>query len=276
MVITGVSSGIGLDTARLLIEHKFHVFGSVRRCQDADRLRQELGAPFTPLLFDVVDAEAIQRASHQVQAALAEESLAGLINNAGISITGPLMHIPPSEMRQQLEVNVMGLLQVTQAFLPMLGARRGSERVGRLINVSSVFGEITLPYFGAYAASKHAVESMSDAFRRELTVYGIPVSVVQPGAIHTPIWDKLREPRSFADTRWDGSFACTMERNSAVQASGLPPRHVSRAILHALTARRPRTRYVMLPGGWRKRVLGWWLPRWLPDEWLDRRVCIRA
>ena len=194
VVITGVSTGIGYNTAKYLVEKGFYVFGSVRKQSDADRIKANLGDQFTPLIFDVTDVEGLKIAIDQVKAIIGSTGLKALVNNAGISIFGPLMHLSPEEFRQQLDINVIGAFCVTQAFLPLLGTDKKSKRSpGRVVNISSISGKIALPFFGAYAASKFALEAMSDSLRRELNLYGIDVILIEPGITVTPILDKIRE-----------------------------------------------------------------------------------
>ena len=177
VLITGVSTGIGRDAARYLIERGFHVCGSVRKLADADRVKASLGDQFTPLQFDVTDASAISVAVSEVEAVVGTDGLYALINNSGISGPAPLMHVPMDEARQMFEVNVLGLLAVTQAFLPLLGARKDCPHPpGRIVNISSISGGLAFPLLGIYAGSKHAVEALTDAMRRELDLFGIRVS----------------------------------------------------------------------------------------------------
>ena len=195
VVVTGTSSGIGWGTASVLIRNGMRVFGSVRKQQDAERLAAEFGSAFTPLVFDITDAAAVRAAAQQVRSRfLGGETLFGLVNNAGIGVAGPLMHQPIDEFRYQIEVNLIGPLIVTQAFLPLLGADRSLRGApGRIINVSSVGGRTGAPFLGAYAASKHGLEGMSESLRRELMLYGIDVIIIGPGAVATPIWDKAEQ-----------------------------------------------------------------------------------
>ncbi len=271
VVITGVSTGIGYATAAQLVAYGYRVYGSVRKQADADRVQAELGERFTPLLFDVTDHAGVETAVSLVQAALGEQNLAGLVNNAGISTLGPLMHMPLDDFRRQFEVNLFGLLDVTQQFLPLLGARPGApEPHGRIVNVSSVSGRISYPFFGAYAASKHALEALSDALRRELMVYGIDVIVVEPGTTSTPIIDKASAGAAqYEDTPY-GDIIARMQAESVAErrASAIPVERVSNIIIAALEKEQPKTRYP-IP---RKKLSGWLLPRWLPDRWLDRIV----
>ncbi len=271
VMITGVSSGIGLATAVRLAGYGYHVFGSVRQPADAERVQAQLGERFTPLVFDVTDHAGVETAVSQVQAALGEQNLAGLVNNAGISTLGPLAHMPLDDFRRQFEVNLFGLLDVTQQFLPVLGARPGApEPHGRIVNVSSVSGRIAYPFFGAYAASKHALEGLSDALRRELILYGIDVIVVEPGTTSTPIIDKASEGAGqYLDTPYSDIIRkMQSEAVAERRASAIPVEKVSDIIVKALEVENPKARYP-IP---RKRLSGWLIPRWLPDRWLDRIV----
>jgi len=266
IVITGASTGIGYAAAKELIARGYRVFGSVRKAADGDRLQRELGEAFTPLLFDVTDHAALPAAVARVAAMVGEHGIAGLVNNAGIAHSGPLMHIPLREFRQVLEVNVVGVLAVTQAFLPLLGARRDCPHPpGRVINISSISGGVTFPLVATYAVSKHALEALSDGMRRELALYGIEVSAIEPGNIRTPIWDKAPEQEV------DARYACT---DYAAVMAGMPAfverqlktakpiSVVTDAIVAALESRRPKTRYPLI-GLWHFRKL-------LSDRVLDR------
>ncbi|HEX8505252.1 MAG TPA: SDR family NAD(P)-dependent oxidoreductase, partial [Hymenobacter sp.] len=187
LVITGVSSGLGLATARAFLHRGYRVFGSVRTPADAARLRAELGEAFVPLLFDVTDVPAIAQAAAEVERQLGGEPLRGLINNAGIALGGPLQHQPMEEVRRHFEVNVLGLVQATQAFLPLLGARPGFRgRSGRVINIGSVSGQVASPFMGAYVGTKFALEGLTATWRRELQLFGVPVVLIGLGVTKTP------------------------------------------------------------------------------------------
>ena len=177
VVVTGVSSGIGLGIAESLVAEGVRVFGSVRKREDANRLEQHFGARFVPLTFDVTDLSAVKAASRQVRDALGGEPLLGLVNNAGVGTAGPLLHVPLDEVRRQIEVNLIGSLSVIQQFAPLLCARTKS-RAGRIVNIGSTAGRIGIPFMGAYSASKHAMEGLSESLRRELLLYGIDVITV--------------------------------------------------------------------------------------------------
>lgn len=270
VVITGVSTGIGYATTAVLIERGYHVLGSVRKQSDVERLRMNFGERFTPLLFDVTDHVGIKTAVAQTKTLIGDQNLTALINNAGIVIPGPLMHVPLEDVRRQFEVNVIGLLDVTQQFLPLLGARKDNPNpVGRIINISSVSGKIAYPFMGAYAGSKHALEGMSDSMRRELMLYGIDVILVEPGTTRTPIKDKYAaQVQRYAQTDYNEVFAGLEEQMAEREKSGLPVTAVVDKIITALEDKNPKTRYVV-PRKW---LTSWLLPRWLPDRWFDRIV----
>src|SRR5438477_8562922 len=191
VVVTGASTGIGWACVKVLIASGFHVFGSVRKQADAERLAKEFGNSFTPLIFDVTDEAAVAVGAKQVETALAGATLFGLVNNAGIAVPGPLLYLKVDDFKNQMAVNLTGQLIVTQAFAPLLGAdRERTGAPGRIVMISSVGGKNALPFVGPYAASKFALEGLSESLRRELMVFGIDVIVVAPGAVATPIWDK--------------------------------------------------------------------------------------
>jgi NAD(P)-dependent dehydrogenase (short-subunit alcohol dehydrogenase family) len=270
IVITGASSGIGYGTAKEFTRRGYRVFGSVRKEEDAERLRAELGASFTPLLFDVTDREAVLRAAEEVGDALDGSGLAGLVNNAGTAIGGPLMHQPLEEVRAHFEVNVIGLISVTQAFLPLLGAKRPwTHEPGRIVNVGSVGGKIASPFIGAYAGTKHAVEGISDSLRRELLLYGIDVIVIEPGAVRTEIWDKGAEgAERYADTDYAGAISRFGEYARELAGNGYTPERFGEFVREVFEKERPRTRYAIAP----RKFANFTVPRLLPDRWLDRLI----
>ena len=250
------------------------VFAGVRREADAQRLRSQASERLTPLLLDVADPEAIAAAARRVEEAVGEAGVAGLVNNAGIAVAGPLEIVPLAELRRQLEVNVIGPIAVTQAFLPLLRKARG-----RIVNMSSVSGRFAVPYLGPYAASKFALEA-DDSLRTELRSWGIHVALVEPASIATPIWEKslaaameleaAARPELAAPYREDLDALRTAVQHAADTA--MPVDRVVRAVLHALTARRPKTRY---PVGLETRIairIFSWLPDRLRDWSLRKRL----
>jgi len=271
VVVTGASTGIGLGTARVLIEHGIRVFGSVRKEADAERLRKELGEAFTPLLFDVTDHPAVRRGADQVRALLGGTTLFGLVNNAGVAIGGPSLELTPEELREQLEVNVIGPFAVTQAFAPLLGADRTLRGPpGRIVNVSSVGGRMGAPFMGPYVASKHALEGWSECLRRELMLYGIDVVVVAPGTVATPIWDKAEKKDLTRFEKSDFYKPLVTFRAGMIKQGprGLPPERIGEVIWTALSARRPKVRYAVVP----QRLMNWTIPNALPRRVVDRLI----
>jgi NAD(P)-dependent dehydrogenase (short-subunit alcohol dehydrogenase family) len=269
VVITGASTGIGWATAKFLLGKGFRVFGTVRKQSDADRLMAEFGPDFVPLLADVTDEAAVRQAAQRVGEMLGGETLAGLVNNAGIVVGGPLLHLEPDQMRRQMEVNVMGPFVVTQAFAPLLGSDlKRTGKPGRIVQISSVSGRIGVPFVGAYSASKFALEGMSESLRRELMLYGIDVIVVGPGAVLTPIWDKgMADDYSGFDATDYGPLLQRFRDYFAMESKkGLPAEDIGRVVHEALTAGKPKVRYAVVP----QQFKNWTLPRLLPKRLLDR------
>jgi NAD(P)-dependent dehydrogenase (short-subunit alcohol dehydrogenase family) len=274
VVVTGSSTGIGWGAARVLIDEGFRVFGGVRKSADGERLAKELGPNFTPLVFDVTDVAAVRVASETVAAALDGETLSGLVNNAGISVPGPLLYLPIEDFRRQLEVNVTGQLIVTQAFAPLLGAdpaRRGAP--GRIVMISSIGGRFATPFIGAYNASKFALEGLSEALRRELMLFGIDVIVIAPGAVVTPIWDKALalDIEPYLTTRYSSALAKVRDYMVARGRQGFSPEHVGGKIHHALTTGRPRVRYTVTPNPF-ENLFTSVLPKRLVDRIVAKRL----
>ena len=190
VVITGVSTGIGLSATEILCDSGYKVFGSVRKIEDADELTSKY-SNFKPLIFDVRDEEAIQKSADYVKQELSDQDrLVGLVNNSGIALGGPFKYLNTDIFRKQLEVNVLGVVSVTQKFLNLLGAYKGSKHQGKIIMISSVSGHRSYPYMAPYTASKFALEGMSDSLRRELMMYGVDVILIEPGPVKTAIWGK--------------------------------------------------------------------------------------
>jgi NAD(P)-dependent dehydrogenase (short-subunit alcohol dehydrogenase family) len=250
VVVTGASTGIGWGCAKVLIAKGFRVFGSVRKEADAARLSKDFGANFVPVLFDVTDAAAVKAGAEKVAAALGGEPLTGLVNNAGIAVPGPLLHLDIDEFRHQLEVNVTGQLIVTQAFVPLLIAQPARKvGPGRIVMISSVGGTNASPFVGAYNASKFALEGLSESLRRELMLFGIDVIIVAPGAVATPIWDKAEtvDVERYANTPFAAALTKVRDYMITSGRKGLKPEKLGRAVWRALTIANPKTRYVVTP-----------------------------
>lgn len=269
VLVTGASTGIGAACALGLDRLGMRVFAGVRRAADGAALQREASPRLTAVAIDVTDAGSIAGAARTITAVMGDAGLAGLVNNAGIAVPGPLEFLPLADLRRQLEINVVGQIAVTQAMLPLLRAARG-----RIVNMGSIGGRMATPFVGAYAASKFALEALTDALRVELRPWRIGVSIIEPGAIATPIWQKsAREGerlRAAMPPEAMRLYAQALEalRKGAARSErdAIPPDAVVAAVLHALTAPRPRTRYVI---GRRAKVQAA-VARWLPDRARDR------
>ena len=275
VVVTGVSTGIGWGILKVLIQHGFRVFGSVRKKEDAERLAEEFGEAFIPLIFDITDEAGVQTSAQKVRAQLNGETLFGLVNNAGVAVPAPLMHQPIDDFRHQIEVNLIGQLIVTQAFLPLLGSDRSLHgKPGRIVNISSVGGKIGAPFLGAYAASKHALEGLSESLRRELMLYGIDVIIVGPGSVATPIWDKAEQVdiSTYENTEYAESGRRIQKYMIGDGRRGYPPEKVGEVVLHALTTSKPRVRYAVIPGSSIRRIIQMLLPKRVVDNIIARNL----
>lgn len=268
VLITGVSSGIGKATAQKFLQEGYRVFGSVRTQAEADQLRLARGTDFIPLVFDLRDAEAIAAARRSVEQLIENQGLACLVNNAGVSVYGPVLHVPTDEWAYQYDVNVIGTIRVTQAFAPMLGARRNSSLPpGRIINISSVSGLVSRPFMGPYSSSKFALEAVSDSLRRELVMYGIKVIVIQPGPIKTEIWRKAAEEKlKFQDTDYGPMLRNVKGVVGSMESMALEPELVSDLIFNAFRSNKPKTRYLIA----QKKRWFWIAAYILSDKRLDR------
>jgi hypothetical protein len=273
VVITGASTGIGWAAAKLLLDRGFRVFGSVRKQADADRLKGEFGANFTPLIFDVTDEAAVLAAAREVRNALDGETLAGLVNNAGIAVAGPVLELAADEFRRQLNVNVIGPIIATQAFGPLLGSDpslKGPK--GRIVMISSVAGKNGNPLTSAYSASKHAIEGLSESLRRELMLFGIDVIIIAPGAVKTPIWSKAEEVdiSAYQNSSYFPALKGMRKYMLKLGETGLPAEKIAERIAGALTSANPRVRYQITPDPMRYLMMAI-----LPKRMLDRIIAKR-
>jgi NAD(P)-dependent dehydrogenase (short-subunit alcohol dehydrogenase family) len=274
-VVTGASTGIGHATTQVLIENGFHVFAGVRKDEDAARLSQEFGDSVTPLKMEVTDSASMNAAGEKVREALGGKTLQGLVCNAGVAVTGPILHIPVEEFENQLNINVLGVVRTVQAFGPLLGADKTlTGKPGRVVTMSSVAGKMGMPFVGPYAASKHALEGLSKSLRKELALYGIGVYIIGPGAVATPIWDKA-DDTSELDKYRHTDYIKSMERVFHWMLDrgpkGLPPRQIGERVHFCLTAPKPKNRYAEVP----QRFENWTMPRLLPEEFVDKQVIKR-
>ena len=254
ILLTGASSGIGKSCALRLDRAGHHIFASVRRQSDAESLVQEASERLVPLILDVTDAASVTDAAALVREALEVANrggLGGLVNNAGIAVPGPLESIPIETIRQQFEVNVLGQIAVTQAFIPLLRQEGRAGRRATIVNISSIAGRMAAPFMGPYSGSKFALEAMSDSLRVELRPWGVHVVCIEPGAISTPIWEKtLNASRVMLDALpqhahelYGPVMAFLFERVEPGQ--GISAENVAKVVEQALSAERPKARYLV-------------------------------
>ena len=271
VVVTGASTGIGRATAIELDRLGFRVFAGVRKDADAESIRGEGSERLEPLTIDVADEASIGAAAGTVAEKIGDAGLAGLVNNAGIVVAGPLEGLPLDGLRRQLEVNVVGQVAVTQAFMPALRAARG-----RIVLMSSVGGRISIPFMSPYHVSKWGLEAIGDALRLELKPWGMEVVIVEPGAIATPFWQKGQDTANEVEGQMDPEvrdrYAKQIEavRGAArkSEADGIPPERVAEVVAEALTTARPKTRYLV----GRDAKLNARIRKIVPDRVFDRLI----
>lgn len=266
VLITGVSTGIGYATTEAFIKKGYRVFGSVRKEEDALRLKNDLGELFVPLLFDVTDDEGIEIGYKRVKEIVGDDGLYALVNNAGIAQGGPIQYQSMAEIKQHFDVNVFGVIKVTKTFLPLLGAVENHDGPkGRIINISSVAGRLGQPFVGAYVASKHALEGFSHSLRRELLIYGVDVIIIGPGAVKTPIWDKGIKMDGYKNTPYSKileKFARSAKKGGE---DGLSPDVLADNIVSIVESKAPKTRYAFL----NDKLKNWNIPMMMSDRMLD-------
>ncbi len=268
-VVTGASTGIGYQLCKDLLKVNWLVYGSVRNQEDGKRLTAEL--PGIQILeFDVTDHLAIDRAAQELQS-LQPDGIDYLVNNAGIVVSGPLLHVSMDDLTYQLQVNVVGVMKVTQAFAPLLGAQKDYQGTpGKIMQISSVSGKMGMPFVGPYAASKHALEGLSESLRRELLLYGIDVIVIGPGAVKTPIWNKnTNENEKYLGTDYGSvlkDFQTKLIR--PIMEAAIPVEELSRSLVKIMGKSNPRPRYTFTNNIWK----GYYLPLLLPIRWVDRAI----
>ena len=273
VVISGASTGIGAACALHLDRLGFTVFAGVRREADGESLKAEASPRLQPVLLDVTDSASIDRARQLIASLVREAGLAGLVNNAGIAVAGPLEAVPIQDLRRQFEVNVIGQVAVIQAFLPLL--RKGR---GRIVNMGSIAGRAAMPLMGPYSASKFALEALTDALRLEVQQWGIQVSIVEPGAIATPIWEKSGAKADELEATTSGELkdlyagvvAGVRARVAEAAARAIPAEVVAQVVEHALTADRPKTRYLVGRDAKLRAIMVALLPDRLSDRLMTR------
>ncbi len=270
VLITGASTGIGRAAAHHFAARGWTVFAGVRTGQDAAALVDGITGDLRPLMLDVTKQDQVDAAAAAIGVALGKRRLTGLVNNAGIAKMGPLGIQPLKDFEAHFAVNVFGMLRMTQAALPLLGsdpAREGAP--GRIVTITSVGGRIAAPFLGAYTATKHANEAMTDTLRRELNIYGIDAIAIGPGSVRTPIWDKAEEENAegpYAKTDWGPALKIFEKTMLGGGRTGLAPEEIAERIETALTDPKPKARYAPVPN----KLTNFTIPTRLPKRMLDR------
>ncbi|MGZ3788502.1 MAG: SDR family oxidoreductase [Bacteriovorax sp.] len=268
VLVTGVSSGIGLETVKLLLKSNFKVIGSFISEEEKNKFSNSFHENFFPISFDVTKTETIILSKQKIEEYLGGQKLFGLINNAGIAHLSPLLTQEIDDFKEHLNVNLIGMFSVIQTFFPLMATKQVSCPSSRIINISSVSGSFGWPFLGAYSASKHAVEGLSESLRRELLRYGIEVVIIAPGYVNTPIWTKLKNEN---DVQFNDDKSLLKFKNKIIQegSKGIAPEKVAEVILQSLMASRPKHKYVVVPN----LLLHWYIPKLLPKKLLDKLIC---
>ena len=282
VLITGVTTGIGHDAARYLASQDYFVFGSVRSADATARLEEQIPANFQSLIFDVTDKSAIIKARDVVQERLGDQNLSALVNNAGVAVPGPMQLLDDDQFRHQIEVGLFAVRNVTNVFLPLLGARPGVHHLegdtvknapGKIINISSISGILNTPINGAYCVAKHAMESLGEVYRRELHIYGIDLISIQPGPIQTQIWEKnIGTLSAYSETDYGAMIESTEKMMKSAQDQAMPAETVSRLIQRIIEASNPRCAYVIHPNKWFIQLIAKTLPARLVDRLIWRTM----
>lgn len=247
-LITGVSSGIGKATAIKFLQQGFYVFGSVRKEQDAETLKNQFPDRFHPLVFDISDHEKVDEAFETIEKIVDNQGLDVLVNNAGVAEYGPIQHISIDNLRRQFEINVFSNVYITQKSLGLLGANYHSKKKGKVFVISSTGGVLTRPMLGPYSASKHAVEAIYDALRREMMLYEMDVIIIQPGPIKTDIWSKAKtKVNPYESTDYEKIFDKLDDAVNQIEEIGLESSEVADKIWQAFQSKSPKARYVITP-----------------------------
>jgi NAD(P)-dependent dehydrogenase (short-subunit alcohol dehydrogenase family) len=271
VVVTGVSTGIGWGTTKVLVSKGFRVFGSVRKQADADRLQTDFGNGFVPLMMDITDTDAVHLAAQKVGSMIGDRNLMGLVNNAGIVVSGPLLYLRPSEYRRQLDVNMISPLVVIQAFAPLLGTdKKRQGPPGRIVNITSSGARVPIPLLGAYSSSKAGLEGMSDVLRLELMLFGIDLIMIEPGFVNTTMYDKgeKEDLSEFKPTEYWNAVQNFQKFIVAEGRKGFSPERLGEAVHLALSTAKPKARYAVI----KQRFKNWTLPKLLPARMLDSVV----
>ncbi len=275
VVVTGSSTGIGYHISKKLADNGFRVFGSVRNIADGEKVSSEIGPNFLPLVFDVTNENAVKESVNQVNDFLDGQKLSGLVNNAGIGVIGAVQNLTSEEFKYQFEVNLLGVFHCTQAYMDLLGAdknRKGSP--GKIINISSVSGELGMPFMAAYNMSKFGLEGFSEAVRRELMIFGIDVIVIAPGPVKTPIWKKFNKEellKRYDNSTFRESISKVMNFTEKLEAAGISPEIIANRVMSILTNAKTKTRYRIDSQRSQNRILSF-LPKRIADKMIAKQM----
>lgn len=265
ILITGVSTGIGEAVTDIFIKQGFTVFGTLRNNETAQLCQKKWGSQFVPLVVDVRDEESLKNAHQIVKEKLNGRQLLNLVNNAGIVKPAPLELQPISELEEMLNVNVVGVLKVTQAFLPLMKSDTNVS-TAKIINISSISGQLAAPFLGGYTASKFAIEGLSASLRRELMPFGIKVVTVAPGNVRTPIWKKASNPNFFPGSIYEVPFKKFIETSLEGEKKGLMPSQIAELIFSIVQNNNPKVRYDPVP----QKFANFYVPKFLSHKSLDK------
>lgn len=269
ILITGISSGIGQSIAMELLDKGYYVVGTVRKESDAKKFYDKYPNQFQGLILDLKNKNNIEEVYKRLVKILNGNNLHALINNSGVAIGGPLMHQNMDEIRDQFEINFFGLLDLTKKVLPLLRAvsHDQNQSPGKIINIGSTNGKIVYPFMGAYCATKHALEAISDALRYELKIYGIDVVLIEPGSVNTPIWDKADKTdlSPYANTDYKIILEKFKQEMIKIGKKGLNPEKVAKVAATVVENKNPKSRYIVSGNYFTE----WLLPRILPSSVFD-------
>ncbi len=269
VLVTGSSSGIGKSAAFALAARGYHILAGVRSQKDADELLAGGQTGIHPVLLDVTDDESIAQAVRRAEVILGDQPLVAIVNNAGIAVSGPVLYVPLEAWHRQMDVNVLGVVRVTQRFFPLL-SRAANGKIDhpcRIINISSVSGLFASPFVAPYAASKYALEAISDSLRRELYMYAIEVVLIEAGSIATQIWDKAKESPMYSGPEYDPILSSRSEMVDRQMNQAMSLDIMDDLIVKIIGQKRVRVRYLLRRKKWKFHLL-----RWLPTKWVDQKI----
>ena len=269
VLVTGASTGIGKSACLALAKQGYDVLAGVRSMQDADMLKSSGSMSIHPLIMDLTNEESLVNAKAEAEKLIGQNPFVAIFNNAGVVINGTVLHVPLEQWNYQFQVNVFGAVRILQLFFPLLIREnlQGDDHPRRIINMSSVSGHFAAPFIGPYAASKYAMEALSDSLRRELYMYDVQVVLIVAGKIATPIWEKAKRDPSYFGSEYAGILQFKDQMIDNMITQGLPVERVDGLILKAVSAKRVKLRYYIVPNKW-----NFFLMRYFPARLIDRLI----